>query len=56
MINRDFFFNQTKAILFDGKFTQSQVDGLNAILNEWENNYADKDDRNRHCPDSVIND
>ncbi|MBK8552579.1 MAG: hypothetical protein IPL53_16530 [Ignavibacteria bacterium] len=45
MINRDFFFSNTKALLFDGRFSQSQVDGLNAILNEWEKNYAAKDDR-----------
>ncbi len=45
MINRDFFFFNSKKILFNGKFRQSQVDGLNAILDEWENNYSSKDDR-----------
>lgn len=45
MINRDFFFFNSKKILFNGKFKQSQVDGLNAILDEWENNYSSKDDR-----------
>lgn len=45
MINRDFFFFNSKKILFNGKFKQSQVDGLNAILNEWEKNYSVKDDR-----------
>ncbi|MBK7252642.1 MAG: hypothetical protein IPI04_01685 [Ignavibacteria bacterium] len=45
MINRDFFFFNSKKILFNGKFRQSQVDGLNAILNEWEKNYSSKDDR-----------
>lgn len=45
MINRKFFFEHSKNILFDGKFTQGQVNGLNAILDEWEKNYAKKDDR-----------
>lgn len=45
MINRNFFFEQSKASLFDGKFRQSQVNGLNAILDEWETNHAKKDDR-----------
>ncbi|MBK6773082.1 MAG: hypothetical protein IPG78_13320 [Ignavibacteria bacterium] len=45
MINRDFFFFNSKKILFNGKFKQSQVDGLNAILDEWERNYSSKDDR-----------
>ena len=34
MINRDFFFSETKLRLFDGRMTQKQVDGLNAILDE----------------------
>jgi putative chitinase len=45
MINRAFFFEQTRATLFYGKFKQSQVDGLNAILDEWEKNYSKNDDR-----------
>ena len=45
MINRNFFFEQSKTSLFDGKFKQSQIDGLNAILDEWEANHAKKDDR-----------
>lgn len=45
MINRAFFFSQAKQTLFSGKYKQSQVDGLNAILNEWEKNYSAKDDR-----------
>ena len=45
MINRDFFFFNSKKLLFSGKFKQSQVDGLNAILGEWEKNYSEKDDR-----------
>lgn len=45
MINRTFFFYNSKKLLFSGKFKQSQVDGLNAILDEWEKNYSKKDDR-----------
>ncbi len=45
MLNRNFFFDQTKISLFNGKFNQTQIDGLNAILDEWEKNYSKKDDR-----------
>ncbi len=45
MINRKFFFDQARATLFNGKFSQKQVDGLNAILEQWELKYAKKDDR-----------
>jgi len=45
MINRKFFFDQVRNSLFDGKLKQSQVNGLTAILNEWERNYPKKDDR-----------
>lgn len=45
MINRDFFFFNVRKNLFSGKLKQSQVDGLNAILSEWEKNYYDEDDR-----------
>ena len=45
MLNRNFFFDQTKISLFNGKFSQTQIDGLNAILDEWEKNYSKKDDR-----------
>lgn len=45
MINRDFFFRQVKLTLFGGTLKKSQVDGLNAILDEWEANHAAKDDR-----------
>jgi putative chitinase len=45
MINRKFFFDHAKKYLFDGKFTQKQVTGITAILDEWEKNYATKDDR-----------
>jgi len=45
MLNRNFFFEQTKLTLFSGKFNQTQVDGLSAILDEWETNHSKKDDR-----------
>ena len=44
-INREFFFDQVKARLFDGKLKQPQVDGLTHILNTWEEGYATRDDR-----------
>jgi hypothetical protein len=44
-INRTFFFDQVKQRLFGGKLRGSQVAGMTAILDEWENNHAKKDDR-----------
>ena len=44
MINRNFFFSYVRQHLF-GTLKQSQVDGLNAILDEWETNHSKKDDR-----------
>ncbi len=41
MIDRDIFFNRYRKEF--GALNQSQVDGINAILDEWETNYADKD-------------
>ena len=35
-INRKFFFLQVRRTLFAGNLRQSQVDGLNAILDGWE--------------------
>ncbi len=45
MINRNFFFDNVKKTLFDGKLSQGQVNGLTAILDEWEANNAKSDDR-----------
>jgi glycosyl hydrolase family 19 (putative chitinase) len=45
MINRKFFFDNVRSHLFDGKLSQKQVDGLNAILGEWDAKHAKKDDR-----------
>ena len=44
MLNRNFFFSYVHQHLF-GTIKQTQVDGLNSILDEWEANYAKKDDR-----------
>lgn len=44
-INRKFFFDQSRLRLFDGSFKQSQVDGLTGILDKWENESPDADDR-----------
>jgi hypothetical protein len=45
MINRDFFYSQVRHGLFRGRLRQSQVDGLNFILDAWERDHAKKDDR-----------
>ncbi len=45
MINRKFFFDQVRGSLFGGKLKKTQVDGITAILDEWENNNSKKDDR-----------
>lgn len=45
MINRTFFFSQVRNTLFNGKLKQGQVEGLTAILNEWESANSKKDDR-----------
>jgi len=45
MINRKFFFDYVRGYLFDGKLNQNQVNGLNAIVAEWDRKYAKKDDR-----------
>lgn len=44
-INRIFFFSHVRAYLFDGSLKQSQVDGITAILDKWENETPDADDR-----------
>ena len=44
-INRNFFFNQIKQTLFNGKLSQTQVTGLTCVLDEWEKNYSKNDDR-----------
>lgn len=36
-MDRKIFFNEIRASLFKGPITQSQVDGLGLVLDEWEN-------------------
>lgn len=45
MLNRSFFFEQVRP-LFGDSLTQPQVDGMNAILDEWESRGGTDD---RHC-------
>lgn len=44
-INRKFFFEHVRNSLFGKSLTQKQVDGMTAILNEWEAKHTKKDDR-----------
>jgi len=44
-MNRQFFFEEVRENLFSGALKQSQVNGMEAILDEWDANHADKDDR-----------
>ncbi|TXH48791.1 MAG: hypothetical protein E6Q97_24050 [Desulfurellales bacterium] len=44
-INRSFFFDQVRARLFGGKLSQPQVSGLLAILDYWEEELWNADDR-----------
>ena len=44
-LNRPFFFAQAKRTLFDVSLSGRQVEGVEAILDEWEANHARKDDR-----------
>lgn len=44
-INRPHFFQSVRNMLFHGALKQSQVNGMTAILAEWEKNYSTDDDR-----------
>lgn len=44
-INRKFFFQNAKKILFDGTISVSQVAGCNAVLDAWEAGHKNDDDR-----------
>ncbi len=45
MLNKKFFFDYVRGHLFDQRMRQSQIDGLNGILDEWDANHTKKDDR-----------
>lgn len=45
MINRDFFFDYVRSHLFNGGLKQTQVTGMTAVLDHWDSDYANKDDR-----------
>lgn len=45
MINRKFFFDHARTYLFGGTLKQSQVNGITAILDGWDQSWAKKDDR-----------
>ncbi len=45
LINRGFFFTQVRRTMFSSNLRQSQVYGINAILDGWEAEYAACDDR-----------
>ena len=42
MIDRDTFFPSVRASLFGGTLSQSQVDGMNYLLNVWEEHVSDE--------------
>lgn len=44
-INRKFFFDTVRVTLFGGSLKASQVAGMAAILDVWEDGYSDNDDR-----------
>jgi len=44
-IDRGFFFQQVRGLLFDGRLRQAQVDGLSTILDYWDAHLARRDDR-----------
>jgi putative chitinase len=45
MIDRKIFFDRVRKDPFGGELEQSQVDGLNAILDVWEEHYGGRDQR-----------
>lgn len=44
-INRKFFFDEIRGKLFPDGLQQHQVEGIEAILDEWEKKYSGNDDR-----------
>jgi putative chitinase len=45
IINRTFFFEQLRGVLFGKAISQKQVDGLTTLLDYWEAKLATSDDR-----------
>jgi putative chitinase len=45
MIDREAFFTSIRASLFNGVLSQSQVDGMNYLLDTWERHFLDSDIR-----------
>lgn len=45
MYDRTKFFDAVRLSLFSGTLTQQQVDGMEALLGEWEGGYAEQDMR-----------
>jgi putative chitinase len=45
MINRKFFFDQCRQVLFTGKLSKAQVEGLSFMLDVWEATRSKQDDR-----------
>lgn len=44
-IDRDFFFENVRDDLFNGALNQTQVDGLNGLLDHWEARHGNEDAR-----------
>ena len=45
MINRTFFFDQVSSRLFDTKLASKPKETLGKMLDYWEDNFREKDDR-----------
>ncbi|MFF9550331.1 glycoside hydrolase family 19 protein [Methylobacterium sp. NPDC097178] len=45
LINRKFFFDRVRKDLFKGSLKQGQVEGLDTLLDVWENKHSGNDDR-----------
>ena len=45
MIDRDKFFASIRGSVFNGVLSQTQVDGMNYLLDTWERHFRDKDIR-----------
>ena len=45
MIDRAAFYASIRASLFEGVLAQSQVDGMNYLLDTWEEHFGDSDIR-----------